>query len=65
MEARQTDFSQMSLFQHMSQYIQKGEPQTGYYNTMSNTFAGVGEYITTVMNPRAGAAYISNLMRRQ
>jgi len=43
-------------------YVQKGQTLTGYYNALSNTFVGVGQRITTVINPTSN--YVSNLLRR-
>jgi hypothetical protein len=45
-------------------YVQNGQALTGYYNPLSNTFVGVGQRITTVVNPTNPSNYLSNLLGR-
>jgi hypothetical protein len=43
-------------------YLQNGEALTGYYNPLSNTLVGVGQRITTVINPRNPSNYLFKLV---
>ena len=45
-------------------YVQNGETLTGYYSSNTNTFVGVGNRITTVIQPSNPANYLRNLMGR-
>lgn len=45
-------------------YMQAGKQITGYYNALQNLLVGVGDNITTVLNPRNPVNYLLNLINR-
>jgi hypothetical protein len=49
---------------HPFNYVQNGETLRGYYDSFTNTLVGVGDRITTVINPSNPSNYLSNLFKR-